>query len=76
MQGCCNQSIRIGNYTKFATMAQMMDAFLMDDTKNTIAMPFILDIDAVPSAPLDFIRILDTGGENIIAFSCILLDIQ
>ena len=45
-------------------MELMMESFLMEDNKNTIAMPFILEASAVVSAPADYIRILDTGGKK------------
>ncbi len=43
-------------------MAKMMVAFSKADTKNTIALPQMLESSAVMSAPVDFIRILETGG--------------
>ena len=43
-------------------MATMMQAFSEVDTSNTIALPQMLESSAVMSAPVDFIRILETGG--------------
>ena len=43
-------------------MAEMMAAYTMADTKNTIALPLMMESSALFRAPEDFIRSLETPG--------------
>ena len=69
MKVCCKMDILNStmNYTKFNSMNSMMKQYNLIKSK-IIALPYFLESSAVVSAPLEYVRILETGGKQC-AFS-------